>query len=423
VGFRAGDEVVEIDGYDVRGYSPRYVMWKTRAESGGGIRIAVERKGEAEPVLIEADHGVTLTVKRPQGRLTVKSPLRGTPAYLGGVLAEDVIATVDGDPTDDWTLDQAVRNITGPPGTAVTLGIERRGEPDLIDKTIKRAEIEIESIKGWRLKGDDTWDFFVDRGRRIGYIRLSQFIPQSSDDMNRAINQMDDGEGLEGLILDLRFNPGGLLNKAVDVTNAFVKTGLIVSTVDADGKVTDPRRASPDRTHRDFPMVVLINQGSASASEIVSGALQDHGRATVVGTRSFGKGSVQDLYPIDRGHALLKLTTHHYRLPLNRIIHREPDSTRWGIEPNLIVEMSDDQVREALKRRQNLDVLRRRDEADAGGEDPQNILDEGLDPQLEVALLLLKAKAVARNLMFAGHSTAPQAPGDPGRYATKRPGS
>ena len=196
------------------------------------------------------------------------------------------------------------------------LGI-KRGQK-ILEKDIRRAQIEIESIRGWQLEPDDTLNYYIDSKRRIGYVRLSQFIPRSETDLDLAINQMRSNRGLDALILDLRFNPGGLLKTAIDVTNRFLAKGLIVSTIDAEGNQTSSRNARPDFCHPQIPLVILITQTSASASEIVSGALQDHNLATIVGVRSYGKGSVQDLFAIatndatSEPSAMLKLTTHYY---------------------------------------------------------------------------------------------------------------
>jgi carboxyl-terminal processing protease len=349
--------------------------------------------------------GVGIQISRRDGRLLVVSPLEGTPAQRAGIKAGDIIAKVDGRDTSSWTLDQAVREITGPEGTVVTLGIERVGEAAPLEFPIKRAEIIIESIKGWEHKPGGGWDYYIDRDNKIGYVRLTQFIPQSADDLDAAINAMQADAGIHGLILDLRFNPGGLLTSAIDIADRFVASGPIVFTVDSSGQRTSEARAKRHQTYDSFPVVVLINQGAASASEIVAGALQDYGRARIIGTRSFGKGSVQDLFPIDGGKAYLKLTTQYYKLPLGRIIHRETDSKTWGVEPDLIIEMTNQQVAKAIEFRQDVDVLRDPDAAPVDGkaQAPRaaDILTQSLDPQLDTALLVLKTRLVARQIAVA----------------------
>ncbi len=303
--------------------------------------------------------GIGVQISRRDGRLLVVSPLENTPAMRAGLKAGDIIAHVDGTNTDSWSLNRAVQEITGPRGTQVRLGIERPGEPELIDYAITRDKIEIESIRGWTHKPEGGWDYWIDPANRIGYIRLSQFIPQTADDLDAAIAQMQKDGPINGLILDLRFNPGGLLSSAIDICDRFIIEGPIVSTVDGNGRHSTPNKAHRLRTYPNFPMTVLINQGSASASEIVSGALQDYSRATIIGSRSFGKGSVQDLFPLtSNGAAYLKLTTQYYLLPLERIIHRKPNATTWGIEPDLDVTMTARQVADALQLRQEVDIIR-----------------------------------------------------------------
>ncbi len=379
--------------------------------------------------------GVGIQISRRDSRLLVVSPLEDTPAQKAGIKAGDIIATVNGESTAGWSLDQAVRNITGPEGTLVTLGVERTGERDLLKFPIKRAEIKYESVKGWEHLPGGGWNYAIDPELRIGYIRLSQFLPQSADDIDAAVNAMQKTGGINGLILDLRYNPGGLLSSAIEVCDRFISAGTIVDTVGANGELTsEPAKAHAHKTYAPFPVVVLVNEGSASASEIVSGCLQAYDRATIVGMRSFGKGSVQNLYKLDGGRAVLKLTTEYYRLPNGRIIHRKPDAATWGIEPDIRVKMTPKQIGSLMEFRQDLDVLR--DETviekledpkvdlppvttptpapgsapgDAAPQTPeiklpataQDILEKGLDPQLETALLVLKTRLVAKDVVLA----------------------
>ena len=274
--------------------------------------------------------GVGIQISRKDGQLIVVSPLANTPAQKAGLKAGDIISKVNGVGTATWSLDRAVREITGEEGTPVTLTIERKGEPDPIDYKITRASIEIESIRGWDYKEDDTWDYWIDKADGIAYIRLSQFLPQSAQDLDKAIAQLQSEGEIQGLIIDLRFNPGGLLDTAVQVSDRFLNEGTIVSTIDTRNKRRVVGSAHKKNTYPDFPVAILVNQGSASASEILSGALQDYGRATIIGSRSFGKGSVQDVFQLIRNKAYLKLTTQYYMLPNGRIIHRKPEATDWA---------------------------------------------------------------------------------------------
>ncbi|MEX0886098.1 MAG: S41 family peptidase [Phycisphaeraceae bacterium] len=345
--------------------------------------------------------GVGIHLSRREGRLIVISPLPNTPAQRAGIKAGDAIVEVDGQDTSTWSLDRAVRHITGPEGSKVRLTLQREGETELIEQDVRRAEIPIESIRGWEYTSDNAWRWMIDPDERIGYVRLTQFIPQTATDLDEAIAEMRESGGLEGLILDLRSNPGGLLSAAIDVADRFVEQGPIVFTVDASGRRTYEGSARRDRTYREsFPVVVLINGSSASASEIVAGALQDYGLATIVGSRSFGKGSVQDPFTLDRGSAILKLTTQYYMLPAQRIIDRRPDAERWGIEPDLVVDMTRSQQHAAQEARLEADTLwdpaQREGHARAA-----DLLEDGLDPQLEAALLLLQTRVIAGQMQVA----------------------
>ncbi|MGB0768543.1 MAG: S41 family peptidase, partial [Phycisphaeraceae bacterium] len=263
------------------------------------------------------------------------------------------------------------------------------------DVTLTRKPINIESIKGFAHRDEGGWDFWVDRDAGIGYIRMTQFLRQSADDMDKAVAQMKREGDLNALVLDLRFNPGGLLSTAIGVVDRFIDRGRIVATVNAEGIATSSQSATRRNTYDDdLKLVVLINQGSASASEIVSGALQDYERAVVIGENSYGKGSVQDIFPIGRGDALFKCTTQYYQLPKGDIIHRKDDSTTWGIQPDLEIKMTNKEVADWLEARRDADILIAEEDRDPENPqtDPKDILADGLDPQLEAAVLLLKAK-------------------------------
>lgn len=356
--------------------------------------------------------GIGIQISRRDGQLVVITPLPGTPAQRGGIKAGDIIAKVNGMDTASWSLDRAVREITGPQGTEVTLTLDRLNQAQPIELTIQRDEIPMHSVSGWQRRSDDgseSWDFYIDRDFAIGYLRVSNFLPQTAEDIDAAINAMEADAGVKGLILDLRFNPGGLLQSAVDVSDRFIRSGAVVSIVGPSGQSAREYRARPDHTHPPMPLVVLVNQGSASAAEIVAGALQDHQRALIVGQRSFGKGSVQDLFNIGNGQAYLKLTTQYYQLPNGRIIHRQPLADTWGVDPDLAVLMTDEQVERALEFRQDIDVLRAPNEDTATDENGQpiasptarQILEQGLDPQLSAAMLILQTRLTADQLPLA----------------------
>lgn len=336
--------------------------------------------------------------------IKVVTPLEGTPAQRAGIRAGDLIREIDGESTMGFTLEQAVDVITGPANTEVVLGIEREGREDLIKFPLKRARIEIRTVKGWQRRGarEDDWNWFIDGDRGIGYVRMTQFTEGTTKDFDRAVREMK-REGLNALILDLRFNPGGLLDQAVSIANRFVSSGTIVRTQGANGQQRDAQYARRNMASlTDIPVIVLINEGSASASEIVSGAVQDYAEqgqleALVLGERSFGKGSVQNVWPLPGGNAAMKLTTQYYVLPGGRLIDRVPGSATWGIDPDLPVLMLPDQVADSIMLRRDADVLPLNENGEPAKDpselpDPYDLIREGTDLQLHTALLLLQAR-------------------------------
>lgn len=353
--------------------------------------------------------------------ITVVNPIEGTPAYFGGVRPGDKILEVDGDPTLGWSLNDAVDRITGTPNTNVTLGLQREGVEDLIRLTLTRDVIKLRSVMGWwkkdlRADGTPEWDWFIDPVSRIAYIKLTQFNEDSYNDLLSAWREITEKGKPSGLILDLRFNPGGLLTSAVAISNLFVKNGTVVSVEGKDGQPSGrPQQADPTRARlSDVPVVVLINQGSASASEIVSGCLQAHSAAVIVGERSFGKGSVQTVYPTAL-NARLKLTTQYYRLPAGkgqekgRLVHKRIGASIWGVDPDIEVKMTPQQITEAQEYRQKADVIPQDDKGNLLPESPDRpgvtkLIADGMDPQLETALLILQARALGDTVEETRHA-------------------
>ncbi len=342
-------------------------------------------------------------------RIKVVTPLEGTPAQRAGFRADDIITKVNGVSTAGFTLDQAVDVITGPASSKVTITVERQQDGQVVEAeyTLVRSPIKLRSVKGWKRLGasEDDWDWFVDHDSGIGYVRLTQFTESTAADLRQAVGAMRE-DGLTGLVLDLRFNPGGLLDQALEVVGEFVPSGVVVTTENADGVRTGVEKVVGTGELQDVPVAVLINEGSASASEIVSGALQDHARsgaldAIVIGKRSFGKGSVQNAWPLPTtSRSMLKVTTQYYRLPGGRLIHRRPGMTEWGVEPDLSVDMLPSQNEQAITIRRDADVL----PLDEHGNivvteepraNPDDLLANGIDLQLEAAVVLLKSRALS----------------------------
>jgi carboxyl-terminal processing protease len=307
--------------------------------------------------------GIGIQIGMENGRLKVMSPLVGTPAYRAGLEAGDLILEIDGHKTDGIQIDEAVKRLKGEAGTKVTLVIQHPNSTKSETLTITREWVHIDTVLGDRRKGDDAWDFMLDRDKRIGYVRISAFSRDTAQDLKKVLVELQN-EGLRGLIVDLRFNPGGLLTSAIEVSDLFVADGRIVST---KGRNTPERtwEAEKEGTFEGFPMAVLVNHYSASASEIFSACLQDHKRAVVIGERTWGKGSVQNVIELEGGKSALKLTTASYHRPSGKNIHRFPDSKEgdeWGVRPDAGFELAlnRQQTEQLLADRRKRDVVRRR---------------------------------------------------------------
>ncbi len=265
--------------------------------------------------------GIGTEIDILKGILTVVSPIEDTPAHNAGIKPGDQIIKIDGKPTNDITIMDAVKQLRGPKNTKVTLTILREGLAKPIDIVITRGTIPIRSIK-WKIYDGN-----------IAHIRLFQFHEKTSGDLKKALREIETKAGpLKGIVLDMRNNPVGLLNQSIEVSDAFLKSGVIVSTRGRAKGMESVAEARDDGDEPACPMVALVNEGTASAAEIVSGALQDNGRAVVIGTQTFGKGSVQTVIPLEDG-AALKLTTAKYYTPKGRSIQAE------GITPDIVVKL------------------------------------------------------------------------------------
>src|SRR5690242_12537153 len=266
--------------------------------------------------------GLGIEVTMEDGLVKVVTPIDETPAAKAGVMANDIITQLDGEQVQGLTLNQAVEKMRGPVNTKIKLTIMRKGQDKPIDVSITRDIIRVRSVRS-RVEGDD-----------VGFIRISQFNEQTSEGLKKAISDITTQLGkdkLKGYVLDLRNNPGGLLDQAISVSDAFLERGEIVSTRGRNPEETQRYSARPGDLTNGKPVIVLINGGSASASEIVAGALQDHKRATILGTRSFGKGSVQTIIPLGNNNGALRLTTARYYTPSGKSIQAK------GIVPEIEV--------------------------------------------------------------------------------------
>jgi carboxyl-terminal processing protease len=306
--------------------------------------------------------GIGIQISLEGGDLTVLSPLVDTPAYRAGVLAGDHILEIDGKNTSGLDVEEAVNKLKGEEGSKVTLKIAHPGKPEdqAVTVSLVRERIHVDTVLGDRRKTNDRWDFMIDKDRRIGYVRVSAFSRDTPRELEKALEELKK-DNLKGLVLDLRFNPGGLLPAAIEVCDLFISKGRIVST---KGRNTEERvwEAHEEGTFEGFPMAILVNRFSASASEIVSACLQDHHRAVIVGERTWGKGSVQNVIPLEGNHSALKLTTAGYLRPNGKNIHRFPDSKeqdQWGVTPDKGYEMKlpDAELLAIMEDRRRRDVL------------------------------------------------------------------
>jgi carboxyl-terminal processing protease len=276
--------------------------------------------------------GLGLEVTMEEGLVKVVAPIDETPAAKAGIMANDIITHLNQEAVQGLTLDQAVDKMRGPVNTKIKLKIMRKGQDKPVEVSITREIIRVRPVRS-RLEGDD-----------VGFIRVTQFNEQTTDNLKKAVTDLStqSRDKLRGFIIDLRNNPGGLLDQAISVSDAFLEKGEIVSTRGRHAQETQRFNARPGDLTKGKPIIVLINGGSASASEIVAGALQDHRRATVIGTRSFGKGSVQTIIPLGTGSGALRLTTARYFRPSGRSIQAK------GVSPDIEVLQ---EVPEELKER------------------------------------------------------------------------
>lgn len=279
--------------------------------------IKVETRGEFG--------GIGVEIATKEGQLTIVSPIDATPAYKAGILAGDKIIKIDSKPAKNMSLQEAVKMLRGRPGTQVKISVLRKEDNDLIDFTITRAVIKVESIKEVKI---------IDKDYKIGYIKLVEFQERTPADLEAALQKLK-SEGMKALIFDLRNNPGGLLEVSTSVAEKFIHKGkVIVSTKGSEPDQNIVFSSEGNDAYLDFPLVVLVNKGSASASEIVAGAMQDHKRGIIAGTNTFGKGSVQTVVPLRDGSAI-RLTTARYYTPNNKSINQD------GIAPDIKIEKED----------------------------------------------------------------------------------
>ena len=306
--------------------------------------------------------GVMIDVDEKTNQLTVLVPTPGSPASKAGLLPGDAIEAVDGLSTADLPITDVVKRIKGPAGTKVTLTIRRKQKPEPFDVVIPRAKIAIESVMGDVRRADGTWIFRLADHPRIGYIRLATFAERTADDFRKALEDARPGQDIDGLILDLRGNEGGLLKATVELSDMLLDEGLIVSTRGRAGIEKSSFYAKPGtELPAEFPLVLLIDRYAASASEIFAAALQDHQRATIVGERTWGKGTVQNIEELEGGKSALRITIATYWRPSGKDIHKRrqaKDTDDWGVrpDPDMEVVLAKELYEKSMRTRRQRDV-------------------------------------------------------------------
>ena len=351
--------------------------------------------------------GIGIEISKQKGLLTVSSLLIDTPAFHSDLDAGDVIEKVNGLSTKDMTLFCAAKKIKGPAGTKVRLTVRRPNDDETVedqvfDVTIVRDKITVPTVRGWQRTHGGKWLHMIDEENKIGYVRLTGFSTDTALGLERVLRDLEN-QGLKGLIMDLRYNTGGLLDSAVAVADKFIDDGWIVKRQPRAGQMAIFEYAHRRGTHPNFPMVILINSSSASASEIVAGTLADevNKRAILVGTRTHGKGSVQGITNYVGKGAQLKYTQAYYHLPSGQRVESRDAMEKlgrkdWGVGPNIEVELRSDEIKKLAEVQRHNDVLVKAEHEDENENFKKHTIDETLaaDPQLAVGLLAIRSKLI-----------------------------
>jgi carboxyl-terminal processing protease len=338
--------------------------------------------------------GIGAQLEMHEGQIRVVTPLEDSPALKAGVQAGDIILQIDGTSTAGMELTEAVKRIVGPQGTSVRLKLGRENGQE-VELNIARNTVQVATVKGFRRGPDNRWSFLLDAVRKIGYAHLSQLGSTTPQELRTAIQALQ-GQGLQGMILDLRSCPGGVLDSAVAVAKVFLSEGTILSIHGRENDVTSIKIESSEAVG-DFPLVILVNGETASAAEIVAGALQDNKRALVIGSRTVGKGSVQSLIRLDGGSGAIRLTTAEFRLPSGRNIDRRAGQNSWGINPDEGFFLALDQAQTTLlqERRKAREIIGKQAGNGSGSDSAdtaESIEKQEHDPQLAAALKTLQGR-------------------------------
>jgi carboxyl-terminal processing protease len=365
------------------------------------VIIWPKEKEDFEKSLTNEFTGIGIEISKADGLLRAVSLLPGTPAYYSGIDAGDIIEAVDGETTRDMPISCAVNKITGPADTKVTLTVRHSDEEKTRNIEVTRTKIIVPTIRGWCRDDSGDWLYLVDQKDNIGYVRITNFSATTASDFNKILTILE-SQGIRALVLDLRFNTGGYLQSAAEIADMFVDKGIIVSTQPRVG-LPSWEAAHKKGTHPYYPLVILINSASASASEIVAGALADktYRRATLVGQQSYGKGSVQTVTDYPGNGAQLKYTMAYYHLPggqkvKDRFAMEKLGKKDWGIMPDIQIELRSDEIKKMMDIQRDNDVLAAANHNASKSKLVRHAMEETLqtDHQLAVAVLIAKAKLI-----------------------------
>jgi carboxyl-terminal processing protease len=359
--------------------------------------------------------------QQDDGRIEVVTPIDDSPAFKAGVMAGDILIKVNGTSVTDKRLPDVIKLIQGKVGSEVTLRF-RRG-PHELDLSMPREQVVVPTVKGYDRNPDNTWNYYVDRNEKIAYLRITQFTADTFEKVKSVLDTLL-ADGMRGLVMDLRFNPGGRLDAATEVCDLLIDQGVIVSTR-GRSRPEETVFAHAAGTLPKFPLVVLVNGSSASAAEVVAGCLKDNRRALVIGSRTYGKGSVQELIPLEQGSGELKMTVAYYYLPSGRLVHRRKDATDWGVIPQVQVNIDPAVEQKIIRERYQTELFHKPGTAPSTTTTSPTTQPYGSDIQLQRAVDSLMALVVLQNTQPAATqpTTQPEEPFDtaPATAAPEQP--
>jgi carboxyl-terminal processing protease len=350
--------------------------------------------------------GIGAEVDIQDNRLKIVTPLDDSPAFKAGIIAGDTVMEIDGTSTEGKSIQECIKLLMGKEGTPVILKV-RHENGDEATIWVTRGRINVLTVKGFKRGPDGKWDFMLDPASKVGYVRISVFSDATADETAAAVRGLI-ADGAKGIIIDVRFNPGGLLGSAVDMGNLFLPKDKRIVSVKGRTVPEQIMVSSGKETIPDVPLAILANESSASAAEILTGALSDNDRAKFIGTRTFGKGSVQSVIKLENNLGALKMTNAYYYLPNGRNIHRREGNDTWGVDPQdgFYVPMSTDEMKAMIDARRKGDVLKLGGTG-GGTVTPEMLKKDLADPQLAAALTAIHGKIHTGNWTVVGQSNAP----------------